>query len=264
MNKGSFKYVWLLNMLEADRENDITIFTLFKSLTLPSAILPSLMPENINMISGTFQSHCGPLVVAFDTEQFENESFKREYQLGLELHQEDCMQQESLYFCSHVWFHGDNMLKLSLKVPWFKKSSGERKEDVHKIESIGTIVARSVEIGVAISSSPQNVTDEVNPGEKHYKFIPEAMLGENVGFKMKNVSVKDIRCGSVCSDYKSHPAKEACRFRVHVIIMNCPRQAAAGSTRSGDADIVDLFPKLPLCAELFTDYALLGTLPFVI
>ena len=56
------------------------------------------------------------------------------------------------------------------------------------------------------------------------------MPGDNVGFNVKNVSVKDIRRGSVCSDSKNDPAKEARSFNAQVIIMNHPGQIAAGYT----------------------------------
>jgi len=40
----------------------------------------------------------------------------------------------------------------------------------------------------------------------------EAIPGDNVGFNVKNVAVKDIRRGNVCSDEKNDPAKEASDF----------------------------------------------------
>jgi elongation factor 1-alpha len=34
----------------------------------------------------------------------------------------------------------------------------------------------------------------------HHESLPEAVPGDNVGFNVKNISVKDIRRGSVASD----------------------------------------------------------------
>jgi len=46
----------------------------------------------------------------------------------------------------------------------------------------------------------------------HHEALLEAIPGDNVGFNVKNVSVKDIRRGNVCSDEKNDPAKEAADF----------------------------------------------------
>ena len=46
----------------------------------------------------------------------------------------------------------------------------------------------------------------------HHESMLEAIPGDNVGFNVKNVAVKDIRRGNVCSDEKNDPAKEAENF----------------------------------------------------
>merc|ERR1712186_163828 len=54
--------------------------------------------------------------------------------------------------------------------------------------------------------------------------------GDNVGFNVKNVSVKDIRRGNVCSDSKNDPAKEASSFNAQVIVLNHPGEIQKGYT----------------------------------
>ncbi|VDK58845.1 unnamed protein product [Cylicostephanus goldi] len=216
-------------------------------------------------------------------------------------------------------FNGDNMLEPSSNMPWFKGWQVERKEGnatgktlLEALDSIvppqrptdrplriGTVPVGRVETGIikpgmVVTFAPQNVTTEVKSVEMHHESLPEAGPGDNVGFNIKNVSVKDIRRGSVCSDSKNDPAKEARSFNAQVIIMNHPGQIAAGYTpvldchtahiackfaelkekvdrrtgkkvednpkflKSGDAGIVELHPTKPLCVESFTDYAPLG------
>jgi len=46
----------------------------------------------------------------------------------------------------------------------------------------------------------------------HHESLAEAVPGDNVGFNIKNVSVKDIRRGNVASDAKNDPAKEVTSF----------------------------------------------------
>ena len=52
--------------------------------------------------------------------------------------------------------------------------------------------------------------------EMHHESLPEAVPGDNVGFNVKNVSVKDIRRGNVASDSKNDPAKGAKSFHAQV------------------------------------------------
>jgi elongation factor 1-alpha len=128
----------------------------------------------------------------------------------------------------------------------------------------------------------------------HHETLVEGIPGDNVGFNVKNVSVKDIRRGMVCSDTKNDPAKEAASFTAQVIVMNHPGQICAGYTpvldchtahiackfaelvekldrrsgkkvednpkfvKSGDAAIVKMIPTKPMCVESFTEYPPLG------
>ena len=52
----------------------------------------------------------------------------------------------------------------------------------------------------------------------HHESLPEALPGDNVGFNVKNVSVKEIRRGNVASDSKNDPAKECKNFNAQVIV----------------------------------------------
>jgi hypothetical protein len=60
-----------------------------------------------------------------------------------------------------------------------------------------------------------------SPRINHHPFLllfsVADFLGDNVGFNVKNVSIKDIRRGNVCSDSKNDPAKEAASFNAQVI-----------------------------------------------
>lgn len=46
----------------------------------------------------------------------------------------------------------------------------------------------------------------------HHEALTEATPGDNVGFNVKNVAVKDIKRGYVCSDGKNDPARECVSF----------------------------------------------------
>merc|ERR1711944_127988 len=128
----------------------------------------------------------------------------------------------------------------------------------------------------------------------HHETLEQANPGDNVGFNIKNVSVKDIRRGNVASDSRNDPAKEAKNFNAQVIVLNHPGEIGNGyspvldchtahiackfqellenidrrsgkkmedfpkKVKSGDAAIVKMTPSKPMCVEAFQQYAPLG------
>uniref|UniRef100_A0A8C2LPV6 EEF1A1 n=1 Tax=Cricetulus griseus TaxID=10029 RepID=A0A8C2LPV6_CRIGR len=230
---------------------------------------------------------------------------------------------EVIAFVPISGWNGDNMLEPSANMPWFKGWKVTRKDgsasgttllealdcilpptrptdkplrlplqDVYKIGGIGTVPVGRVETGVlkmVVTFAPVNVTTEVKSVEMHHEALSEALPGDNVGFNVKNVSVKDVRRGNVAGDSKKDPPMEA------VIILSHPGQISAGYApvldchtahiackffaelkekidrrsgkkledgpkflKSGDAAIVDMVPGKPMCVESFSDYPPLG------
>merc|ERR1712063_44847 len=165
-------------------------------------------------------------------------------------------------------------------------------QDVYKIGGIGTVPVGRVETGIikagmVVTFAPAGVTTEVKSVEMHHEQLTEGVPGDNVGFNVKNVSVKEIRRGNVAGDSKNDPPKGAESFNAQVIVLNHPGQVGAGyapvldchtahiackfsellekidrrsakSIKSGDAAIVKMVPSKPMCVEAFTDYPPLG------
>jgi len=161
-------------------------------------------------------------------------------------------------------WHGDNMLATSAKMSWYKGWAIERKEgkasgttllealdaiipparptdkplrlplqDVYKIGGIGTVPVGRVETGVikpgqVVTFAPNQLSTEVKSVEMHHESLPEAIPGDNVGFNIKNVSVKDIKRGYVASDSKNKPACGVADFTAQVIVLNHPGQVSNG------------------------------------
>ena len=69
---------------------------------------------------------------------------------------------------------------------------------------------------MVVTFAPSQLTTEVKSVEMHHESLPEAGPGDNVGFNVKNVSVKDLKRGFVASDSKNDPAKEASEFVAQV------------------------------------------------
>jgi elongation factor 1-alpha len=215
-------------------------------------------------------------------------------------------------------WNGDNMLERSANTGWYKgptllealdkieppKRPTEKPlrlplQDVYKIGGIGTVPVGRVETGIlkpgmSVTFAPVGVTTEVKSVEMHHQSIPEAIPGDNVGFNVKGLSVKDIKRGYVCGDTKNDPPKEVETFLAQVIIMNHPGQIENGYTpvldchtahiackfaeiqskidrrtgkateeepkfiKTGDSAMILLKPTKPMCVETFTDYPPLG------
>jgi len=227
-------------------------------------------------------------------------------------------------------WNGDNMLEPSTNMGWFKGWAKETKtqsskgttllealdsieppkrptdkplrlplQDVYKIGGIGTVPVGRVETGLlkpgtVVTFAPANVTTEVKSVEMHHTSLDEAAPGDNVGFNVKNVSVKEIRRGNVAGDSKSDPPKQAENFLAQVVILNHPGTINKGyapvldchtahiackfielkekmdrrsgkklednptQLKSGDSAMIVMEPQKPMCVEPFADYPPLG------
>lgn len=139
---------------------------------------------------------------------------------------------------------GDNMLELSSNMPWYAgptllelldsvdppkrptdKALRLPLQDVYKIGGIGTVPVGRVETGVlrpGISCyfAPTGLSSDVKSVEMHHEAVAEANPGDNVGFNIKGLSVKEIKRGNVASDGKADPARGCKNFTAQVMVMN--------------------------------------------
>ena len=119
------------------------------------------------------------------------------------------------------WFNGPTLLEVldSMKPPKRPTDKPLRLplQDVYKISGIGTVPVGRVETGIlkpgmTIRFAPNELETECKSVEMHHESLPEAVPGDNVGFNVKGISVKDIRRGNVASDAKNDPAKGCASF----------------------------------------------------
>jgi elongation factor 1-alpha len=151
-------------------------------------------------------------------------------------------------------FEGDNMMEKSPNMPWYKgpcllealdKIKAPKRptdkplrlplQDVYKISGVGTVPVGRAETGILkaginVQFAPVGVVTECKSVEMHHEVLEQAIPGDNVGFNIKNVSVKDIKRGFVASDSKKSPAENAKDFTAQVIITNHPGKIMAGYT----------------------------------
>ncbi|MBZ3891355.1 Elongation factor 1-alpha 1 [Sciurus carolinensis] len=105
--------------------------------------------------------------------------------------------------------------------------------DVNRICGVGTVSVDRVETavlkpGTVVTFVPVSVTTEVQSIEMHHEALSEVLPGDNVGFNVKNVSIKDVHCGNVAGDSKNDPPMEAVGFTAQVIILNHSDQISVG------------------------------------
>lgn len=81
---------------------------------------------------------------------------------------------------------------------------------------VGRVETGVLKPGMVVTFAPQNLTTEVKSVEMHHESLEEALPGDNVGFNIKNVSVKEIRRGNVAGDSKNDPPKESKTFTAQV------------------------------------------------
>jgi len=161
-------------------------------------------------------------------------------------------QEKNINVVAYSGFHGDNLIERSDKMPWYKgdtllealdkvdppvrpveKALRLPLQDVYKITGVGTVPVGRVETGVIkpgmlVTFAPANITTECKTVEMHHTQLEEAIPGDNVGFNVKNISVKDVRRGHVVGDSKNDPPKEAVTFNAQVIVLNHPNKIQAG------------------------------------
>ncbi len=81
---------------------------------------------------------------------------------------------------------------------------------------VGRVETGVLKPGMVVTFAPANLTTEVKSVEMHHESLTEATPGDNVGFNIKNVSVKDIRRGNVAGDSKNDPPMQAASFNAQV------------------------------------------------
>ncbi|KAJ5074981.1 elongation factor 1-alpha 1 [Anaeramoeba ignava] len=190
---------------------------------------------------------------------------------------------------------GDNMIEKSANLPWWKgptlleildsveppKRPTDKPlrlplQDIYKIGGIGTVPVGRVETGIMrpqqlVTFAPCMITTEVKSIEMHHESLPEALPGDNVGFNIKGVAVKDLRRGYVCGDAKSwsyqpvldcHTAHIACKF--NKLLSKMDRRSGKvldenpEEIKTGDASMVEMIPSKPMCVETYSSYPPLG------
>jgi elongation factor 1-alpha len=160
---------------------------------------------------------------------------------------------EKIPFVPTSGWTGDNLVKPSDKMPWYKgptlidaldvfevppkpldKPLRIPVQDVYSITGVGTVPVGRVETGVLkegdmVIFMPANKQGEVKSIEMHHTRIPRAEPGDNIGFNVRGIAKTDLRRGDVCG-HVTNPPTVAKEFIGQIIVIYHPTAIAAGYT----------------------------------
>jgi elongation factor 1-alpha len=148
---------------------------------------------------------------------------------------------------------GDNLIKKSENMPWYKgpsllealdafdapeKPIGKPLripiQDVYTITGVGTVPVGRVETGKVKANEkvivmPAGITGEIKSIETHHTQMESAEAGDNIGFNLRGIDKKSIHRGDVIGNVDSPPnvAKE---FEAQIIVIHHPTAMAPGYT----------------------------------
>jgi elongation factor 1-alpha len=164
---------------------------------------------------------------------------------------------EKTLFLAVSGLMGDNIVKKSDKMPWYKGPTimeqldlfDEPKkptdlpmrmpiQDVYEITGIGTVPVGKIETGIMKvgqkikilpGRSGRGIDGEIKSIEMHHEQFQEAQAGFNVGVNIRGIGKKDIARGDVICD-AAKPATMVEEFTAQIAVINHPTVIAKGYT----------------------------------
>ena len=164
---------------------------------------------------------------------------------------------EEVPFIPISGFKGENLVKKSDKMPWYKGPSLIEQfdlfkqpekptnlplrmpiQDCYEITGIGAVPVGKIETGVMKvgqkiiilpGRTGKGVPGEIRSIEMHHEQLTQAEAGDNVGVNLRGVGKKDVARGDVICDIAS-PATMAEEFVAQIAVISHPTVIAKGYT----------------------------------
>ncbi|MEM4230439.1 MAG: translation elongation factor EF-1 subunit alpha [Candidatus Pacearchaeota archaeon] len=290
--KVGFEFAFVMDKFKEERERGVTIDLAYKKLVTQKYQItiidaPGHKDFVKNMITGASQADAAFLVVAcqhgvmpqtkehlwllrtmgveqiaviinqMDTVNFDEGKFNKVKEDVSTVLKAVGIKPETVTFIAASGFKGDNVVKKSTNMPWYKGPTVLEQfdlfkepqkpvdlplrmpiQDVYEITGIGTVPVGKIETGkmkvgqkviILPGRTGKGIEGEVKSIEMHHEALPEAIAGDNVGVNIRGVGKKDIARGDIICD-AGQPATIVEEFTAQVAVINHPTVIAKGYT----------------------------------
>jgi len=289
LKKETFEFAFVMDNLKEERERGLTIDLMYKGFDTHKYYFtiidcPGHRDFIKNMITGASQADAAILVVSakdgiqdqtkehvylskvlginqvivainkMDAVNYDEHKFKEVKDSVTKLLQSVGYKTEKIFFVPLSAYVGDNVVKKSDKMSWYKgptlvealdqgieapekpvdKPLRLPVQDVYSITGVGTVPVGRVETGVIkpndkIIFEPSGVTAEVKSIEMHHKQLPKAEPGDNIGFNVRGIAKTEIKAGDVVS-HPNTPPTVVKEFTGQIIVLQHPTVITKGYT----------------------------------
>jgi len=290
--KAGFEFAFVMDKFKEERERGVTIDLSYKKLVTQKYEVtiidaPGHRDFVKNMITGASQADAAFLVVAcqhgvmpqtkehlwllrtmgveqiaviinqMDAVNYEEEKFNKVKEDVSALLKVVGINPEKVTFLAVSGLKGDNVVKKSENMPWYKGPTVLEQfdlfaepqkpvdlplrmpiQDVYEITGIGTVPVGKIETGkmtpgqkviILPGRTGKGIEGEVKTIEMHHEQLSEAVAGDNVGVNIRGVGKKDVARGDVICD-AANPPSVVEEFTAQVAVINHPTVIAKGYT----------------------------------
>ena len=246
---------FIKNMITGASEADCAVLVLSaKEGETDTAIAPGGQAREHAFLLKTLG--VGQIIVAInkmDAVDYKEDGYMAAVEKGKKLVRSVGYKVDSVPFIPVSGWKGDNLVKKSDNMPWYKgktlleafddfkmaeKPIGKPLrvpiQDVYTITGVGTVPVGRVETGSMkpgdkIIVMPSGSVGEIKSIETHHTAMPSAQAGDNIGFNLRGVDKKDIKRGDVLGTPDNAP-KVAKEFKAQIIVIHHPTALAPGYT----------------------------------
>jgi len=292
LGKAGFEFAFVMDTIKEERQRGVTIDLMHKKFVTNNfeyTIIDAPGHKDFikNMITGASQADVGFVVVAategimeqtkehiflcktlgvnqvsilvnkMDTVKWEESKFNEVKDEVSKLLKSVGYKPEEVQFIPLSSFRGDNVVKRSENMSWYKGPTLVEQfdrfkepekptelplrlpiQDVYSITGIGVVPVGRVETGkmkvgdkviVMPAREGKGVVGEVKTIEMHHEQITEAIPGDNVGFNVRGIGKKDIARGDVLG-HVDNPPTIATEFTARIVVLNHPSVLTVGYT----------------------------------
>ncbi len=290
--KAGFEFAYVMDNIKEERERGVTIDLSYKKLITQKYEItiidaPGHRDFVKNMITGASQADAAFLVIAapagvqpqttehlwllrtmgvknlciavnkMDAVEYKEDRFNQVKEDVSKLLKQVGINPDNTPFLAVSGLQGDNIIKKSDKMPWYKGNTILEQidlfpapelptnlpmrmpiQDVYEITGIGTVPVGKVETGimkvgqkiiVLPGRTGTGIPGEVKTIEAHHESLPDAPAGMNVGVNLRGVGKKDMARGDVICE-ASAPIPIVEEFVAQIAVINHPTVLAKGYT----------------------------------